>query len=680
MTTDKEDLPRVSQVVHSEEGGSITNVVQKANTYVLDSPNDLDFLRARSGMLETTQKNWIEEVFQVSIEDLGWIELNLKYQPEAVEHPHNMPGIQQNQQQRTLEPGTTIDQVFDPSGGLLILGEPGSGKTTALLSLARTLVEDAWEDPTQPVPLVLHLSFWQGEGTDFLSWSITQLSEHYYLSQDIAREWLEKGRVALLLDGLNEVKAEYRNDCVRAINNFRQVYASTPLAVCCRAADYQRLPVRLRLRDAVYLASLSHHQVLQALERAGPGLQDIDGLLKKDPILLGLSQTPLMLRILVSTYRAKAMPKFSATETAANRRKELFAAYIQEMFDRRRPQAFYPADVTSHVLRWLARAMSSHNQSIFYVESLRPDWLPSRSHRIAYFISIRLIVAILVGLLDAFLYNHFGGSEIALQVGLITGSGVLFASLLALRMQWLPAILLTTIWTAGLSSLLLGPVGGLFFGLLLGLQTGVAGVAIEQATVTEKRVWSWKKANPVILFVTSIAFLTIWASLIKTPLAAFGAIVLPFLIHLPLVLGWKTDQKFVPPVVPNQGFWRAARNTGIAAAISIFINVLNIALLAAVTLVGAKTSPDSTVDLLGIIQVSVALVLINLLPVTLALGGAACIRHLMLRAILSITTPVPWKIVQYLDEAAESSILQKVGGGYLFLHRLLLEYFLETPL
>ena len=41
---------------------------------------------------------------------------------------------------------------------------------------------------------------------------------------------------------------------------------------------------------------------------------------------------------------------------------------------------------------------------------------------------------------------------------------------------------------------------------------------------------------------------------------------------------------------------------------------------------------------------------------------------------------LPWDCVSFLDYAAERILLRKVGGGYIFLHRLLLDYFadLET--
>ena len=35
----------------------------------------------------------------------------------------------------------------------------------------------------------------------------------------------------------------------------------------------------------------------------------------------------------------------------------------------------------------------------------------------------------------------------------------------------------------------------------------------------------------------------------------------------------------------------------------------------------------------------------------------------------------PWNYVAFLDSCAERILLRKVGSGYIFVHRLLLEYF-----
>lgn len=69
---------------------------------------------------------------------------------------------------------------------------------------------------------------------------------------------------------------------------------------------------------------------------------------------------------------------------------------------------------------------------------------------------------------------------------------------------------------------------------------------------------------------------------------------------------------------------------------------------------------------LGVI-VTVILILLN--------GGYACLQHIILRFILCYQGHIPWDYVHFLDEAADRLLLRKVGGGYIFIHRLLLDHF-----
>jgi predicted lipid-binding transport protein (Tim44 family) len=56
-------------------------------------------------------------------------------------------------------------------------------------------------------------------------------------------------------------------------------------------------------------------------------------------------------------------------------------------------------------------------------------------------------------------------------------------------------------------------------------------------------------------------------------------------------------------------------------------------------------------------------------------GGVAVIQHYTLRLILTLNNHAPLNYVRFLDHAAERILLRKVGGGYIFVHRMLLEYF-----
>ena len=58
-------------------------------------------------------------------------------------------------------------------------------------------------------------------------------------------------------------------------------------------------------------------------------------------------------------------------------------------------------------------------------------------------------------------------------------------------------------------------------------------------------------------------------------------------------------------------------------------------------------------------------------------GGEAVIKHVLLRVILTVQGLIPWNYSKFLDYATASIFLQKVGGGYLFVHRLLLDHFVS---
>ena len=67
--------------------------------------------------------------------------------------------------------------------------------------------------------------------------------------------------------------------------------------------------------------------------------------------------------------------------------------------------------------------------------------------------------------------------------------------------------------------------------------------------------------------------------------------------------------------------------------------------------------------------------LTSLLAFGLFGGLDAFAKHFILRFFLSRRDDLPWDLVPFLDEAAERLLLRKVGGTYIFVHRLLLDYF-----
>jgi hypothetical protein len=78
---------------------------------------------------------------------------------------------------------------------------------------------------------------------------------------------------------------------------------------------------------------------------------------------------------------------------------------------------------------------------------------------------------------------------------------------------------------------------------------------------------------------------------------------------------------------------------------------------------------------LGLVGNGLALSLLFGLPAGLWYGGYDVICHYTLRALVWLTGRAPLDLATFLDRAAERVLVRKVGGGYIFIHRLLLEHF-----
>src|SRR5690606_22452070 len=102
---------------------------------------------------------------------------------------------------------------------------PGGGKTTALLALARELVEVARADPGASVPVVLNLSSFRPDRVSMMAWIEEEVATKYSLPKAAARRWIEQGGLMLLLDGLDEILPDRRRACVVALNELRSGHA-----------------------------------------------------------------------------------------------------------------------------------------------------------------------------------------------------------------------------------------------------------------------------------------------------------------------------------------------------------------------------------------------------------------------------------------------------------------------
>jgi len=255
--------------------GDKLTIGQQIFNFVTGTSEQQRSLRNRQAMLNRVREFWIEGVLENSLHGLAMIELGMEERQDMVGNPWEMVLQEPEQPQRVLPSGTRIVDVYDQMHqSLLILGEPGAGKTTTMLELTRDAIVRAEQDPTQPIPVVFNLSSWSQKRLALVDWLAEELNLKYKIPNRIARPWVEEDALLILLDGLDEVDITHRETCVTVINQFCEQHLA-PIVVCSRTADYEALTNRLdRLQSAVLLQPLSPAQVQTYLTQAGPALEN----------------------------------------------------------------------------------------------------------------------------------------------------------------------------------------------------------------------------------------------------------------------------------------------------------------------------------------------------------------------------------------------------------------------
>lgn len=280
-------------------------------------------------LLNKVKNFWIQGVLESSLHGKLLIELGLEERLNAVERPWNLVWSEGENEQKTLPVGAKVIDKFEELGegrSLLILGEPGAGKTTTLLELARDLIEKAELNLTLPIPVIFNLSSWVNIKQSIADWLVQELHSKYQVSKEIGKTWIKEQQLLLLLDGLDEVSSDKRQNCVDALNQFCQECGQTEIVVCSRIKDYKALSSRLRFQGAIYIQPLNDLQIEKYLQSSGEELKGLKIALKKDQTLQYLAASPLMLSIMTLAYRGVAIQKLPQANTLA-RCEHLFDTY-----------------------------------------------------------------------------------------------------------------------------------------------------------------------------------------------------------------------------------------------------------------------------------------------------------------------------------------------------------------
>ena len=594
----------------------------------------------RALMLGRVRSVWLAGVLEESLHGGEIIDLGFAYRPAALGNS-GLPSWQQAAEYDYLLPvGTKIENVFAAAERvLLVLGEPGAGKTTMLLQLVSHLLAAAESDDSCPMPAVFALSAYR-DNRPLTDWLVDQLANNYETPRKLAAQWIDAGRFVPLLDGLDEVDPSLRPMCAEAINAFRQQHPGVALLVTARSRDYQTLATRLNMDKAIVLQPLTPEQIDTYLSRRGPRLAGLRQSLVADQTLRELAQTPLMLSIMTLAYRR--MPEEGGemggrllTST------QLFDVYAERMARYRgKDMRFAPSDTITW-LTWLAKQLTREGKPTFFLEDMQPSWLAADDRpRLARSMRLLVFLFLLAGALPAsFLFMTFGRWGAALAVLLV---GLAAAAVPALTGRFL--------WRARLPFNRIETVESLAWSwpyAALGLGVGVVGGLVLGALVGWLDRWS------------TTAWATPWAALLAAAggaLGAFEAGLRPGDLRLRMS--------------PGQGVGQSLRS-GVVVMTRVMVLagvLLSVALGAASLLNGGDVILAAAPWLLW-------LLLYLGLGFALAYGQLAYYQHARLRRILYDRGHIADDYPAFLNQTAERNLLRKVGGGYTFVHALLLQYF-----
>src|SRR6185295_14120892 len=162
----------------------------------------------------------------------------------------------------------------DRIGRLVILGDPGSGKSALLqyLALRWARIEDPNLLYTEPLPLLVELreyDRWQcPSGKSFVRFLHEGQTWHRLNQEDLDRKLRVRGATVLLLDGLDEIfDPARRDDVINDVTRFSNDYPGARVIVTSRVFGYKQE----RLADAEFrhfmLQDLDDSQIAEFLNR-----------------------------------------------------------------------------------------------------------------------------------------------------------------------------------------------------------------------------------------------------------------------------------------------------------------------------------------------------------------------------------------------------------------------------
>lgn len=394
---------------------------------------------------------------------------------------------------------------------IVILGGPGAGKTVAMMLLLLDVLRRRSAGSAEPVPVWLTLGGWDPRVVPLREYAASVLERDYPHLSAVpagpvgtgpaglaqagaarggvggAAELIRTGRVALFLDGLDELAPHLQGPALEVLD---REAAGLPLVLTSRAAEYAAAVTQGRLWGAAVIdvlpVDLDHAAAFLLAEQLGPQRrrwQEVIDRLRADPdgVAARTLTTPLALTLARDVY-TRADP-VALLDTRVHPTSQ---ALLRFLLQRSVVLAYPDEEERRHAvawLSWIARRMGTGRDLRWWD---LPTWMASPGSRLAAGVLTGLVVGVVsgVGLGAGSVWSAGAMIGTALAVGVGTRVA------LALGRPGEPRRLaLRRPGRAELAALLRGPVGvGLGIGGTFGMLTGLYAGAWAVVTLTPSRL------------------------------------------------------------------------------------------------------------------------------------------------------------------------------------------------